>query len=466
MNRLHFVTTTVAGVYVLIMCMAAAQCAWCASIAEVKSSGDWMQVTVEGIVTYVEPLECYIEAPNRSGGIRVIGPADGINVGDAVVAYGTFAVIDGEPAVTDAAIYLQGTPNEIKPFAMNNRAVGGASKWSPQFIWDYVCERVYSDGEWICRWKWGPAGGANNTGLLVTTWGKVRSTHYSPVTDTKWIYIDDGSRTVSDCGDTGVLVYTNAEVDIGDFVSVTGVSSTEPSFDNPSRLIRVVRTREAGDVRIVKASSPPEHPFSDEFDSPTLDPRWVVIPGLGSVSLTDRPGWLAITAYPSDNLFGISPQVIQGLSGDWDLEIKVQVELRQEMPFWHSLRIELIPPPKPSFNFNPVDSTTLAYTSHGCMMLYNCGTYSSKVMLCNKFTTDMIGDTCYFRFRRRGEMIYGNLSFDGQNYLPQDVPVKTPEYCFLTLWMRSARERGSLGVPFTVYFDYVRFTPISSRGGQ
>ncbi len=99
-------------------------------------------------------------------------------------------------------------------------------------------------------------GGARNTGLLVTTWGTVNAVYYSPISDAHWFYIDDGCGVVSDYGDNGIIVYSPADVRQGDFVTVTGVSSTEVSFDDPTRLVRSIRPRTADDVRVLNGRRP------------------------------------------------------------------------------------------------------------------------------------------------------------------------------------------------------------------
>ena len=60
------------------------------TMSQVKASANWMEVTVEGILTYTEPNECYIEGTDRSGGIWVQAPTVGFEVGDPVIAIGNF----------------------------------------------------------------------------------------------------------------------------------------------------------------------------------------------------------------------------------------------------------------------------------------------------------------------------------------------------------------------------------------
>ncbi len=425
------------------------------TIAEVKATAqNWMQVSVEGIITCTEPSECYIESPDRSGGIWVQAPMDGFEVGDPVLAVGTFAVIDGEPAVTNATITPRGTPSIIRPFGMNNRAIGGASKWSPMAIWDFGQRRVPSGGGWAWQREWAPASGANNTGLLVTTWGTVRSVYSSPVTGASWMYVDDGSGVVSDYGDTGVLVYTDAEANIGDFVSVTGVSSTERSFDDPSRLVRVVRTRGAGDVSMLRAREAPVYPFSDEFDCPALDPRWAVIPGPGQVSLDAVPGWLLITTPLTDSSTS-SISLVQPESGDWDLDAKIRLErtaYTPSLPTEVAVYVEL--DIQPRYRYPNYSSAVL-----GCLggdPLHRPPVWASTV---GRYSSACTGDTCWFRARRRGSSVYGQLSLDGTAYTAEQQ-VASPPNGFLRI---RASFSGLPGAELTYrgLIDYIRFATIA-----
>ena len=196
----------------------------------------------------------------------------------------------------DASLYPYGQPAAIRPFGMKNATIGGAPKWSPMRISDLSRQKVLEGHTWTWHYSWNPVCGPTNTGLLVKTWGTVKAL-YQSLDGTRWLYVDDGSSVVTDFGDVGVLVYSDAEVNRGDFVSVQGISSCEPSLEEPGRLIRVIRTRDPADIVVLKAREPSQ-PFSDEFDKPTLDQRWGAVAGDGSVSTSAEPGWLAITAQP------------------------------------------------------------------------------------------------------------------------------------------------------------------------
>ena len=234
-----------------------------------------------------------------------------------MTATGTFALINGEPVIKDAVLSPQGTQGDIRPFAMSNRNIGGAPWLSSTWIQDFHLKPTMG---------WTMAGGASNVGLLVTTCGTVKSTCQNSTDATKWLYIDDGSEIVTDWGEMGVLVYTDAEVQMGDKVSVTGVSSTEPSIEDPTRLVRVVRMRDAADVQVLaRVENHWEYPFSDEFDSPTADPRWLLIPGTGSIEVDGTQGCLKLTYIPPlPNQTAIMPKAIQFAPGDWVMDMCVQ----------------------------------------------------------------------------------------------------------------------------------------------
>ena len=107
-----------------------------------------MRVSVDGVVTYIEPGECYVESTDRAGGVWVIAPTDGVSIGSRVTATGTFALINGEPVIKDAVLSPQGTQGDIRPFAMSNRNIGGAPWLSSTWIQDFTSSR-----QWAGRWR-------------------------------------------------------------------------------------------------------------------------------------------------------------------------------------------------------------------------------------------------------------------------------------------------------------------------
>jgi len=450
----------------LMACVLIASGAWCQSIAEVKASSEWMEVCVTGSVTYLQPDECYIEAFDRCGGIWVQGLTDGLAVGDSVIAFGTFAVVDGEPCVTDASIYLRGAPTTIRPFGMPNRAIGGASSFSPLWIWDY-CSRMVGSTR---TYEWKHAIGLNNTGLLVRTWGTVKATCDSPATRTRWFYIDDGSGLVSDLGNTGLLVYSDFPVNVGEFVSVTGVSSVEPSLDDSARLIRALRTRSADDVCVLTTVPEivPEYPVADEFDGPSWNPLWIYGSGAtGEMSLSENPGWLTITAPAILNVSGTRESAVQPVrlsqyltARKWDMEMKVRVEGVNDF---------LIPRQVFRVNFaNTWDiygNKTRSTDTYVGMVAVFCHGPTSEVGVMGQSLGSMAGDTFYFRFRRRNNSIYRSVSTDGVTYSSEYISDGTGVEGLMTLFAYSKSYRmPSAFPPFKVYIDYIRFSRVPIGG--
>ncbi len=455
----------------------------CAAGAKAASRNQ-TEVKVQGIVTCIEPDQCYIEALDHSSGIWVLGSTARVGLGDPAAARGTPGVIMGEPVVFDAHIHPHtGKKFTIEPLELPNIALGGGSGLYP-WICDYI---QYDEPRWIDKWtcvygEWAPATGDYNVGLLVTTSGIVRSICESPINGAKWIYIDDDTGVVADFGDKGVLVYTDAELLMGDTVSVTGISSTEPSLDTPSldtpnRLVRVVRTRDAGDVEVLAHQQGPTFPFSDEFDSPTLDPRWLVIPFNGSVSTTSQPGYLAITidvgAKSSGiNSYPIGPEVVQAVHGDWVIDVRLRAEQFQDagMKAWILL----------GFKHSPMDwelrySKTMQGFLGPWLVRFSYETRSglppgtlvwTGTMQWPSDVVVLPADTCYYRLTKIGGQVGIEYSFDGLTYQPgvQFADPDRTDYDYFTL--SSFLESGKNTEPFTYYIDYVRFTPIRQPGGQ
>lgn len=168
------------------------------------------------IVTAVFSSYCYVEEPGRTSGIRVVNLGFTPTVGTRLTINGTIKTD------TTSERYIQATSYEnkgaaadlVKPLAIKNSAVGGGPFGS------YV-RGIYNGY------------GTNNTGLLVTVWGKVTGTIGST-----YLYIDDGSGLDDGNAYAGNGVsYKGLRVDIlgsisgwtfptiGSFVRITGISS-------------------------------------------------------------------------------------------------------------------------------------------------------------------------------------------------------------------------------------------------
>jgi len=163
----------------------------------------------------------YVEDLSRLNGIRVASLAR-VNVGDKVNLSGTMTTISGERAIKCVNVPVVSSGNPVpEPWAMTNRALGGASKGLQTGVWD---------GD-------RPAGGPGNIGLLIRTTGIVKEHGVG------YMVIDDGSNCYRGVGKTGVKVYTSSTFPIGSYVVVTGVSSCE------------IPTGESWPVRVVRATA-------------------------------------------------------------------------------------------------------------------------------------------------------------------------------------------------------------------
>ena len=100
---------------------------------------------------------------------------------------------------------------------------------------------------------------------------------------------------------------------------------------------------------------------------------------------------------------GHSPQVIQCVPGDWDLEIKTREQLGQTSGISHGLWIVL--KPTPSASMDRQGYGYLAYTFHGYP-----GCPSSDVkhqVFLGYVQCDMPGDTCLLPLQPKGRRIFG-----------------------------------------------------------
>lgn len=242
MNRLRIMLS------IGVLLLALGNAGMCMTVGEAKPMQDAAAVSVTGSVTLLEPTECYIEATNRSSGIWVQADTTGFAIADLVRVTGTVGLVDGERVIQGATLSAEGTPYPIAALSTRGRWVGGFDQLGGVSLQDYVTHKLPGGG---MERLWQATGGASNTGMLVKTWGTVNAVYYSPTTNAHWFYLDDGSGVVSDYGDEGIIVYSDADVGQGDFVTVTGVSSTEVSFDSSARLVRSIRPRSADDVAVL-----------------------------------------------------------------------------------------------------------------------------------------------------------------------------------------------------------------------
>ena len=205
------------------------------------------------VVTYVNDFDrfFYVEEVNENGipitGIKVIPGNESLMlpaVGDAVSITGYLDVVDGEAAIRAFGISVPVPGTLPAPLTMQCKAVGGAPVGVQPGL--------------------PPINGPSNVGLLISIVGTVTAkdpiNEFSP----EWFTIDDGTGGISYYVDgsgnlqavPGVKVkLLNAPVNVGDFVSVVGVSSVDALIYRPDPqtrqlkgIQRCVLPRDASDV--------------------------------------------------------------------------------------------------------------------------------------------------------------------------------------------------------------------------
>jgi hypothetical protein len=158
----------------------------------------------------------YIEEPDRSSAIRVDAEYAYPSVGDLVEISGVLTTNGGERAILVEAKDPMHFVNVIdsgcpvpRPLGMPNKSIGGGPAG------------LYAPGI-------GSSVGLNNTGMLVTAWGRVTTdVNYGP-DGTPYYYIDDGANLQGEPGYTGIKVYDYSRwPTIGDYLTLTGVASSE-----------------------------------------------------------------------------------------------------------------------------------------------------------------------------------------------------------------------------------------------
>lgn len=203
-------------------------------IRPLRSLPDGTRLTLsDRCVTAVYPAEgyLYVQEPDRSFGIRVVGDCGGLSVGDHIYATGAAGTVrpDGvtasERCVLADDIARVSSSGPPKPVGLACRAVGGGPAFGTVGV---------NDGF-----------GLNNIGLLVRIAGRV-----TRVLDGQLMYVDDGSQATDAGGMPGVLVRCpdTAGFAEGDFVLVTGVvEGNVPEGWTVNR--RFIRARTSDDVQ-------------------------------------------------------------------------------------------------------------------------------------------------------------------------------------------------------------------------
>ena len=172
------------------------------------------------MVSAAFPDSFYLEADDRSSGIRVERPAHGLSVGMRAEVTGTVKTnADGERYVEALWATKNGT-GWVDPLGMNRKLLGGA---------DFLFNGSTGAGQQGVL----DGFGLNNIGLLVRLWGRV--TEVEPASPPTWFTLDDGTGP-------GVKCVIPSDVTISpawQLISVTGISSCEKVAEELHRLLRV-----------------------------------------------------------------------------------------------------------------------------------------------------------------------------------------------------------------------------------
>lgn len=200
-------------------------------------------------ITAAFPLFCYVQDADGSAGIRV--NRSGLVEGFYGRAAGVLGDVDGERCLLQGEV-IAGSPSPaVRPRAMTAKMIGGGAL--------YYDAATGAGQKALKAWRWVKVDedswerrlldvpGANNTGLLIRTWGKVTS--YAADS----FYLDDGSGydDTEDGSPPGVKVVVAPGIDVpsvGCYVVVTGISST---YLNDGTLRRLIRMREPGDLQMI-----------------------------------------------------------------------------------------------------------------------------------------------------------------------------------------------------------------------
>lgn len=192
----------------------------------------------------------------------------------------------------------------------------------------------------------------------------------------------------------GVIVYTDAEVEMGDRVSVTGVSSTDSSLDDPNRFVRAIWTRDVSDVQIVSRPEEPVYPFSDEFEGYELDHRWLFIgkgwAGIeGNINWQDTD-WLGLHFYKT-GLWRDVAQILQYAGGDWTMDTRMRMVTSPGHAF-----PDVVVMLKSCALQSPAEGQMLVRVSY----TYVNGVWTSQARLAGETQPiTLTSDTCFIRLR-------------------------------------------------------------------
>ena len=183
------------------------------------------------------PNRLYIQEDDRSSGLLLSfagAPPEGLNAGDRVNVLGALTTISGERGIRNPLVTKVGSDTPPQAYPMTNRALGGGPAGQQTGVVDH-----YSLPREMAK-------GANNIGLLVTSWGRVTAVAYD------WFYMDDGNNLDDGTGHIGVCVSNGVleRPSVGQYALITGISGCEIPAGSPVAR-RVLRPRNSGDIAVV-----------------------------------------------------------------------------------------------------------------------------------------------------------------------------------------------------------------------
>lgn len=138
------------------------------------------------------------------------------------------------------------------------------------------------------------------------------------------------------------------------------------------------------------------------------------------------------------------------MCGDWDMETRLRVEFSNTQ-YSQGVYIQ-------RDGLSPVDRYSGASNAVASIVKPYQYTNSAAVYLFNTVVSVLSGDTCYFRFRQRGEVLFASFSEDGVTYSAESSGVcSSNNILSLFVW----RSSGTNYTPLRGHFDYLRFTPVT-----
>lgn len=188
------------------------------SPVQLKSLPDSRPATLNGcIVTATFGGYFYVQDSQRLSGIKVVSTA-AVSPGQKVDVSGTVSTVGGERQLVAGSVVIKSGSYPVPvPLGIRIGSVGGAG------VGPYTCGVPGSSGP-------------NNTGLLISVWGRVTASSASQFT----ISCGPGS---------AIKVYGSASPALGCYVSVVGISSCEIPAGGVDP-VAVVRARSAADVTL------------------------------------------------------------------------------------------------------------------------------------------------------------------------------------------------------------------------